>query len=68
MKIFIKAKEGMRVKDPKTLLVVPEKGLRVDENSYWLRRLKDGSCFRVEETIKFVEKKEPIKKNPKGDK
>lgn len=56
----------MRIKDPRTLLLVPEKGLRVDKNSYWIRRIKDGSCFEVKETIHIVEKKEEQKKSNEG--
>ena len=42
MKIFVKPASGKRVLDPKTKKELPEMGMEVPKNSYWLRRLRDG--------------------------
>jgi hypothetical protein len=42
-RIFVKPAEGSRVKDPLTFELMPERGKSVPANSYWLRRIKDGT-------------------------
>ena len=41
-KVIIIPREGLRVKDPKTLLPVPATGLKVSLDRYWKRRLNAG--------------------------
>jgi hypothetical protein len=38
----VKPAEGARVRDPYTLEVLPARGRRVPDTSYWRRRLRDG--------------------------
>lgn len=46
----IKPKEGLIVRNPVNGLIVPEKGLNVPNNSYWRRRVKDGSVDIMKES------------------
>lgn len=47
--ITVKAAEGRRVREPRTMQVIPEAGIMVDETDpYWVRRLRDGDVERVE--------------------
>lgn len=46
--MFVKPKPGLKVRDPKSLLHIPDSGAEVPEDSYWTRRLADGDVFRVE--------------------
>lgn len=46
----IKPKQGLKVRDPATGEVLPEAGKTVTWNSYWQRRLQDGSIF-IDNTV-----------------
>ena len=46
MKIFVKPAPGLIVLGPDGLLV-PEDGMEVEQDSFWLRRLADGDLVRV---------------------
>jgi len=48
-KVLLKPKEGLRVKDPKTMQALPPEGKKVALNTYWLRRLKVGDVVKCEE-------------------
>jgi hypothetical protein len=48
MKIKIKPVEGNKVRDPYRSDVLPQDGREVERNSYWIRRLKEGSVTLVE--------------------
>ena len=50
-KVFLKPKEGLRVKDPKTMQPLPPEGKRVKLDTYWLRRLKAGDVIRCETLV-----------------
>lgn len=39
--LFVPAK-GVKVRDPKTMRLVPEEGAMVERNAYYVRRVKDG--------------------------
>jgi hypothetical protein len=58
-KVFIKPKEGIKVRDPHTKQYLPEEGAFVELSSYWKRRLKDGDV--IEE--KLPKKSKVVKKD-----
>lgn len=39
---YAKPLPGRRVRDPKTMQLLPAKGVRVRVDQHWLRRVKDG--------------------------
>ena len=43
--IYLKPKEGALVRNPKSMQILPEVGTYVEYNSYWRRRVKDGSVI-----------------------
>lgn len=47
MKIFVRPKDGVKVRDPITMAHIPELGASVERTSYWLRRIKDGDVSIV---------------------
>lgn len=56
-KRFLIPQKDLRVINPFNKLPLPENGLLVEVDSYWLRRLKDGDVTEI------IEK--PIEKNTK---
>lgn len=64
-RIFVKPPEGSMVKDPQTLLPLPERGKQVPASSYWLRRLRDGDVVRAEPGEAPKKKKKAKKAEPK---
>ncbi|MGD9638382.1 MAG: DUF2635 domain-containing protein [Alphaproteobacteria bacterium] len=56
-KIKIKPKAGTRVLDPTTTppSPLPQEGKEVERNTYWLRRLQDGSVVEVSKILKKKE-------------
>lgn len=59
----IKPVSGRRCKDPRTRELVPERGVTVPKNSYWLKRLKDGDCVLMDSEPS----PEPMKEKPTLD-
>ena len=60
--MFLKpAKEGLIVRHPETKRPLKKEGEKVNKNSYWLRRLKEGSVIE----IKGVEKSAPKQQEKK---
>lgn len=45
--MFVKAKKGLKVRDPKTKRHLPDEGKEVPESSFWLRRLNAGDVVLV---------------------
>lgn len=45
--MFVKPKEGLQVRDPVTLQVLPYEGCEVQPSSFWVRRLKSGDVVEV---------------------
>ena len=45
---IVKPKQGCKVVDPMSLRVVPNEGAEVPWNSYWMRRVAEGSLNVVE--------------------
>lgn len=43
--VFVRPAAGRVVRDPVTREALPEGGLEVPRNSYWLRRLRDGDVI-----------------------
>ncbi len=43
--MFVKPAPGLKVRDPVSLLHLPEDGKEVPESSYWYRRLRSGDVF-----------------------
>jgi len=47
--LTIKIKSGLKIRDPKTMALMEcEKTYSVPPSQYWLRRLRDGDCVKVE--------------------
>ena len=53
--VFVKPKDGALVRFPKTMAVLPKEGSYVQFNSYWRRRLRDGSILISKPEKKIVE-------------
>ena len=46
--MFVKPAPGVQVRDPRSLLHIPETGVEVpDADTYWARRLADGDVVEV---------------------
>ncbi len=45
--MFVKPKAGLKVRDPFSMLNIPEEGAEVPEESIWLRRLQLGDVLLV---------------------
>jgi hypothetical protein len=45
----IKPAPGRMVRDPRTMLALPEEGRDVPRTPFWLRRLRDGDVVFVDE-------------------
>ncbi len=41
--IYVVPAEGLSVRFPKTLAILPAAGMMVEETTFWLRRIADGS-------------------------
>lgn len=63
-KIYIKPKEGLQVRDPQTYQPLPAEGAWVKRNSYWIKRLADGSVAEAKAPTKA---KAPAKKTSAED-
>jgi hypothetical protein len=48
MTMFVKPAPGLKVRHPISKFHIPDSGIEVPEESYWLRRLADGDVIRVE--------------------
>ncbi len=50
--MFVKPAPGLKVRDPRSRLHIPETGLEVpDTDTYWARRLADGDIVEVKPAI-----------------
>ena len=64
--IFVKPVQGTLVRFPKTMAALPKNGSYVPFNSYWRRRLRDGSIITSKPEKKVIEKEEDLKEDKKG--
>ncbi len=65
--VFVKPTQDALVRFPKTMNILPDTGSYVQFNSYWRRRLRDGSVFISKPEKKIVEKEEEdFKEDKKG--
>ena len=46
---LVKVVEGRMVRNPTSGLLIPQEGLSVQVNSFWLRRVKDGDVTLEDE-------------------
>jgi len=44
----VKPAEGRMVRDPRTMLLLPEEGREVPCDQFWMRRLRDGDVIKDE--------------------
>lgn len=44
----VKPAPGLKVRDPQTMLHIPDEGADVPESSYWVRLLACGDVLRVD--------------------
>lgn len=47
VKLFVKPAQGLVIRDPKTMQILPPEGKLVTESTYWVRRLKCGDVSIV---------------------
>lgn len=59
MKVKIKPAEGLIIRDPKNMKLVPSEGIEVEINSFWQRRLNDGDMLLVQEKKQAPKVEEP---------
>jgi hypothetical protein len=59
---FIKAKEGIVIKDPETRKKLSESGELKPRNTFWKKRVSDGEAEII---LRDTEKPEPAKKESK---
>ena len=52
--VFVKPTQDALVRFPKTMNILPDTGSYVQFNSYWRRRLRDGSVFISKPEKKIV--------------
>lgn len=45
--MFVKPAPGVKVRDPISMLHIPEEGRDVPENNYWTRKIAAGDVVRV---------------------
>lgn len=45
--MFVKPREGVRVRDPDTRQHLPDEGREVQLSAYWLRRRADGDVVEL---------------------
>ncbi len=45
--MWIKPRVGLKIRDPFTQRHLPEEGMMVDVNRFWLRRLEEGDVIEV---------------------
>jgi hypothetical protein len=62
MKIQIKPAEGLKVRDPFRSDFLPDDGRAVEQNSYWIRRLNEGSVTLIGNEKPVVAKLGGVKK------
>lgn len=43
--MYVKPAEGLLVRNPKTLTLLPVEGAEVQESSYWLKRIEQGDVI-----------------------
>ncbi len=68
-RLFVKPLKGTVNRDPKTMIILPESGAVVEFNSFWRRRLRDGTIFISKPEKKITEKEEgDFKEDKKGGK
>jgi hypothetical protein len=46
--MFVKPAPGLKIRDPKSKLHIPESGAEVPEETFWIRRLADGDVVICE--------------------
>lgn len=64
MQIFVKPASGVKVRLPDTKKHIPEAGCMVEETSYILRRIAEGSLTVEQKPVQPVAKK-PVKEDDK---
>lgn len=45
--MFVKPGEGLTVREPVSLRILPAEGQEVPENGFWMRRLRDGDVVET---------------------
>ena len=48
--MFVKPSEGLSIRDPDLLDLLPDEGREVPESDYWNRRVRDGDVVIVDAT------------------
>lgn len=55
--MFVKPKDGLRVRDPVKGSALPENGADVPDNTFWRRRISDGDVSVVKPSATSAKKK-----------
>lgn len=56
--MFVRAKPGMKIRDPLTKLLIPDEGCNVVDSIFWHRRLRDGDAEIVQPPVVLKTPKE----------
>lgn len=62
-RIYVKPLEGLLVRNPKNKNPIPADGAWIDTNSFWNRRIRDGSLIITDPPEKEAQEKEDESKN-----
>jgi len=62
--VYVKPVNGALVRNPKSMQILPEAGAYVEYNSFWRRRVKDGSVV-ISKPEKKTVYEQPRKKEDK---
>ncbi len=65
MWLEVKPAENLLLIDPVSGLEVPSEGMKVPKNSYWLRRIKEGSAILISSQH---DEKQPTPEEPNSEK
>jgi hypothetical protein len=53
--MFVRVKNGLKIRDPLTKVMLPEEGAHVVESSFWHRRIAEGDVEVIEAPKEDVE-------------
>jgi len=70
MKAFLVPVKGGLIRIPNTKQIMPETGMLVELNSFWSRRIKDGSVlvFEKKSFVDKLDRREEMKKIKESEK
>jgi hypothetical protein len=67
MTVFVTPIENVLVRNPKTKEIIPKEGMLVELNSFWQRRINDGSLILGEPKIEKQTDRKPFMRKGKEE-